>query len=69
MINQTVPTERVTCDVIGRAKLLAEITPTGLNVWCKICKTSHFIDRARVMRAWERGESVQCEVASGDDRV
>ena len=59
----TAPTQRVTCDVLGRPKLLAEITRDGLSIWCKVCKRPHFLARGVVMAAWERGESVQCEHA------
>lgn len=61
MIEQIAPTTRITCEAIGRPKLLAEITHDGLSIWCKVCKRPHFLARAVVMRAWERGESVQCE--------
>ncbi len=66
MIQQSATsTERVTCDVIGRKKLLAEITPDGISVWCRICHTAHVIRREVVMAAWEKGQSVQC-VAPGE---
>jgi hypothetical protein len=65
----TAPTSRITCNAIGRAKLLAEITPDGISVWCRICHTSHVIPREQVVAAWEKGESVQCEVAQDEQRV
>lgn len=58
--------ERVTCSIpgprndFGKPKLLATITPDGISVWCKVCKTAHFISRQQCIAAWERGESVQC---------
>ena len=70
MIQQTTaPTARINCEAIGRPKLLAEITPVGISVWCRICGTSHVIPRMVVMEAWRRGESVQCEVAANEQRV
>lgn len=61
---QTTAPTRINCEVIGRPKLLAEITPDGISVWCRICRQAHIIPRAQVVAAWERGESVQCESAS-----
>jgi hypothetical protein len=70
MIQQTTaPTSRINCDVIGRPKLLATITQDGIDVYCKICKRSHLIPRHVVMASWERGASVQCEVAPDEQRV
>lgn len=66
MTTITTPTERrrITCDVVGRPKLLATVTNEGISVWCKICHAVHLIPRAIVMAAWERGESIQCEKQS-----
>lgn len=69
MIQQTTaPTQRINCEAIGRPKLLAEVTPDGISVWCRICHAAHVIPRAQVMAAWEHGESVQC-VAQDEHRV
>lgn len=56
----TAPASRINCEAIGKPKLLAEITPDAISVWCRICKRAHLIQRETVMRAWEKGESVQC---------
>ena len=68
----TAPTytmHRVNCEAIGRPKLLAEITPDGISVWCRICKRSHIIPRMAIIEAWEQGESVLCEnMNRPDDR-
>lgn len=76
MIQQTAaPTQYLTCDSIGtrntfgKPKLLATIDEHGISVWCKYCRAAHLIPRERVLAAWERGESVQCEVAQGEARV
>lgn len=51
------PTERrITCEVIGRPKLLATITPEGIWSWCRICHCAHIIPRAVVMAVWSEGE-------------
>lgn len=55
-----------TCDVpgprnnFGKKKLFVRVTQDGLFCWCKTCQQAHFLPRAEVMAAWERGESVQC---------
>ncbi|MBA2285825.1 MAG: hypothetical protein H0W02_10100 [Ktedonobacteraceae bacterium] len=62
--------QRVTCDVTGRPKLLAEITPAGITVWCRICHRAHLIPCEVVIAAWQRGVSVlHCEVAPSEQRV
>lgn len=77
MIEQTTAptTERIiTCSQpgprnnFGKRKLLARINERGIEVWCKTCGCSHFLSRAEVMLAWEKGESVQC-VASDEQAV
>lgn len=68
MIEQSAPTttDRITCSIQGplnergHPKLLADLTPEGISVWCRRCKKSHVISKERCIAAWERGESVQC---------
>lgn len=56
--------QRVTCSEPGprndhgKPKLLATITPDGLQMWCKYCRQAHFISREQCEAAWSRGESV-----------
>lgn len=67
MIETKAPIERITCsqpgprNARGQPKPLATIEPNGIWVYCGHCNTPHFLERAVVMAAWERGESVQCE--------
>lgn len=63
----TPPGERITCSIqgprndYGHPKLLATIDEAGIWVWCKYCRDKHFLSKERVMGAWSRGESVQCQ--------
>jgi hypothetical protein len=52
--------ERIKCEVIGRPRLIATLDSDGIHVWCIYCRTSHLIEKARCIAAWEKGESVQC---------
>lgn len=68
-MSETATEHIITCNIpgprnnYGKNKLVAKITEDGLYVWCKTCQDKHFLRRDVVIAAWERGESVQCEVA------
>jgi len=53
MIEASAPTERrITCVATGHEKLLVEVLPTALSVWCRICKRAEPVPRAQIERMW-----------------
>jgi len=63
---------RVTCSApgprndLGKPKLVATITDTGLNVWCRYCRAPHLISREQCVKAWSHGESAITCIAKDD---
>lgn len=49
MIDATAPTHRITVDVHGRKKLLATVTPTGVQMWCKVLSFAEEISYQKLM--------------------
>lgn len=66
MIEQSAPTERITCSIPGprndrgRPRLLATLDPGGIWIFCGSCRQKHYLEREKCIAFWERGESVQC---------
>lgn len=54
-------TQRITCSIVGprndygKAKLVATVVTTGVEVWCRYCRAPHLITREQCEEVWLAG--------------